>query len=367
MLWKTHIRITFEALRRLGIPLTNLEESRLKEGVLAPDKWKDYPHHYKKEREIQDNLLLSRKYFLKDDFPNAYYYLGVALHYIQDAYTSMASFYPGHHSWEESIENCNCVSNLEETIHYWLRDNSFERSRCLGLANALSMEPYGKDDTLRTATLSGHEALQTFAKPIIDFNLGFRASYLVTKSVLSPRSNSQLDLALKQSLASHETSLHNAELAISTKMIDMAKQVENLENKRITKSGIVPKLKNWLLSLRVEIKNFQLNSTYNGYVQKRHLLEVSGKYKEATDGIISPNVGWFAYSRPELNFSVIKNQLIPLQEVSKYFMVDEQTIRDSLKKNNASSYVIGDKELVDRKEVNRIMTLSLKNVREYPH
>jgi hypothetical protein len=48
-------------------------------------------------------------------------------------------------------------------------------------------------------------------------------------------------------------------------------------------------------------------------------------------------------------------------------MVDEQTIRDSLKKNNASSYVIGDKELVDRKEVNRIMPLSLKNVREYPH
>ena len=59
--------------------------------------------------------------------------------------------------------------------------------------------------TLNIATLSGHEALQTFAKPIIDFNLGFRASYLVTKSVLSPRSNSHLDLALKQTLGYHET------------------------------------------------------------------------------------------------------------------------------------------------------------------
>ena len=173
MLWKTHARITCDVMRRLGIPLSNLEESRLKEGVLAPDKWGNYPHHYKKEQEIQSNLLLSRKYFLVDDFPNAYFYLGVALHYIQDSYTSMASFYPGHHSWEESIENCNWISNLDEIIHYWLRDNSFERNRCLGLANALSQDVQGKDGTMHVATLSGHEALQTFAKPIIDFNLGF--------------------------------------------------------------------------------------------------------------------------------------------------------------------------------------------------
>jgi hypothetical protein len=367
MLWKTHARITFEVIKRLGIPLSNFEASRLKEGVLAPDTWKDYPHHYKKEREIQQNLLLSRKYFIADDFPNAYYYLGVALHYIQDSYTSMASFYPGHHGWEESIENCNCVSNLDEAINYWLKGNSFERSRCLGLSNALSCEVQGKDTTLNVATLSGHEALQTFAKPIIDFNLGFRASYLVTKSVLSPRNNSQLDLALKQSLVSHETLLHKAELDVSKQIIEVAKQIKNLETKRIIKSGIVPKLKNWFLSLRIEIKNLQLNSKYNNYLQKRHLIKVSGNYKKATDTLINPHGDWYNFSVSELNFSIVKKQLIPLQEVSKYFMVNEQTIRDLLNKNNASSHVIGNKELVERKDVNKIIPFSLKNTAEYPY
>ena len=282
------------------------------------------------------------------------------------AYTSLASFYPGHHSWEESIENCHYVSNVVETIHYWLKDNSFERSRCLGLSNALSCEVQGKDSTLNVAILSGHEALQTFAKPIIDFNLGFRASYLVTKSVLSPRNNSQLDLALKQSIAYHEALMIGAELDVSTQIIDVAKQIENLETKRIIKSGIVSKLRNWLLSLRVEIKNLQLNSLYNNYLQKKHLIKVLSKYKEATDDLINPQVGWYRFSIPELNFNFVKKQLIPLPEVSKYFMVTDQTIRDSLKKNSAFPHKIGEKEVVERKAVKKIIPQSLKNATEYP-
>jgi hypothetical protein len=367
MLWKTHTRITFEVMKQLGIPLSNLEASRLREGVLSPDKWGDYPHHYKKESEIQTNLLTSRKYLLVDDFPNAYYYLGVALHYIQDSYTSLASFYPGHHSWEESIENCDCVSNLEETIHYWLRDNSFERSRCLGLANALALEVQGKDSTMYIATLSGHEASQSFAKPIIDFNLGFRASYLVTKSVLSPTSNLQLNLTLKQTLRHHETLLQNAESTFSSKIVEIAKQVENLQSKKITKPGIVSKLKNWILSLRLEIKNYQLESKYDKYVHSKHLSDVSDKYQAATNALINPHFDWYNFSIPELNFNIVKRQLISLQAVAKYFMVSEKLFREIILENHISSLTIGKTELIERKAVNKIIPLSLKNAREYPY
>ena len=354
-------------MKRLGIPLSNLESSRLKEGVLDPDKWGDYPHHYGKERQIQNNLLISRRCFLADDFPNAYYYLGVALHYIQDSYTSLASFYPCHHGWEESIENCGCVSKLEETIQYWLRDNSFERSRCLGLASALSLEVEGKDSTMYIATLSGHEALQSFAKPIIDFNLGFRASYLFAKSVLSPASNLQLNLALKQTLGYHETLLYNAESTFSSQIVEIAKHVENLLSKRITKSGIVPKLKNWWLSLRLETKNYQLKSKYEKYVHKKHLSDVSAKYRGATNAIVNPHLGWYSFSIPELNFNVVKRQLIPLQEVAKYFMVNEDMFRETIRNNSGSSFSINGKEFVERTEVNNIINLSLKNARAYPY
>ena len=39
MLWKTHIRITLEVFRSLGISLSEGEKERLKEGVIAPNKW----------------------------------------------------------------------------------------------------------------------------------------------------------------------------------------------------------------------------------------------------------------------------------------------------------------------------------------
>ncbi len=338
MLWKTHLRITFEVFRRLGIPLSRAEEERLKEGVLGPDKWGDYPHHYGKELQIKDNLLLSRKYFLQDDFLNAYYYLGVALHYIQDSYTSMASFYHKHHSWEESIEDCGYVPNMEEAIHYWLRNNHFERIRCLGLSSALSNEVKDKDNTLYIATLTGHERRRTFAKPIIDFNLAFRASYLVTKSALCPRNNPQIDLALEQSLAYHENLLHDAELAVSKQIIETAKQIENLKNKRISKSGLVPSLKNWLLRLRVEIREMQLNSRYKWYVQKKHLLEINAKYRTATDIIIGPHVGWYNFLIPQLNIDNVKSELVPIQELE--YLVNSE----------ASYLILGDQKVICRRE-----------------
>ncbi len=356
MLWKTHIRITFDVFKKLEISLSNLEATRLREGVIAPDTWGDYPHHFGKSYVIEQNLLTSRDYFLREDFLNAYFYLGVSLHYIQDSYTSMASFYPTHHSWEESIENCSLIPNLEETIQHQLRNKTFERNRCLGLANALTKEVQGKDGTLYIATLAGVKQERTFAKPIIDFNLGYRASYLVAKSVLSPRNDSQLDLALKQSLENHKTFLQNAELAISSQIIEMAEQVENLENRRINKSGIISKMKNLLFGLRVEIKSLQLNSKCDKYFQKRHFIEVSNDYKKAVDKIVCPYVGWNNYSIPGLNLNFVKSELIPIQEENGSFGVPAETIEQLVKERKLSFYPIGNHNLVSRRELDQIIS-----------
>ena len=334
MLWKTHIRISNEVLRRLGITLSYDVYERFKEGVLAPDHWKDYPHHYGKSDAIERNLLHARQFYLQNNLQDAFYYLGVALHYIQDSYTSVISYdSPNnliwHQNYEQSIEDSKFDYNLENTIKYFFTNDYHQLNKYSEIANSLSEKIIGKDDTLRAATLVGRSPSNQTGKPKIDLNLALKACFVVTESVLSSRTNTQLDLSLKQSLNYHENLMHDAELVVSTKIIEMAKQVQNLESKRITKSGTVSKLKNWLISLRVEIKNLQLNSKYNKYLQKKHLIKVSSKYKQATDNLINPHVGWYNFSISELNFSTVKNQLIPIQEVSKYFMVSEQTIRDT--------------------------------------
>jgi hypothetical protein len=63
-------------------------EKKFREGIKAPDKWKNFPHHYGKSEEIKQQIMNSRKCFLHDDYPNTFFNLGVALHYVQDSHTS---------------------------------------------------------------------------------------------------------------------------------------------------------------------------------------------------------------------------------------------------------------------------------------
>lgn len=343
MLWKTHIRISIEVLRRMGVFLPRDIFDSFRNGVVAPDKWQDFPHHYGKSEQIKANLLKAREYYLENDQKNAYFYLGVALHYIQDSYTSLASFYPKHHSWEESIENCGYVSNIEETINYWLRDNYFERNRCLGLANELSEEVQGRDLTLYAATLSGHKALKSFAEPVIDLNLAFRASFIVAKSTLSSHSNPELDKSLSESLILHQGLLQKTEELTSDKILSLANQIEDLKDRRTGEKGIVTKLGNMILTLRAKVKELELNHKYSGYVKDKHLLKVNTTYLKAAGALTLPYIGWYNFSVPHLNLSVVNRVLVPIKG------------RKYVKNDKIKTYIIRKKKVADRREIDKFL------------
>jgi hypothetical protein len=82
MLWETHIRIANEVLQRLKLSISSVEAQQLRKGIIIPDRWGDYPHHFGKSNTIKKYLLEARGLFLLGDLPNAYFFLGVALHYI---------------------------------------------------------------------------------------------------------------------------------------------------------------------------------------------------------------------------------------------------------------------------------------------
>jgi excisionase family DNA binding protein len=367
MLWKTHLRISFKVLRRIGVFMSSEESLRFKAGVLAPDRRKDYPHHHGKSEAIRRNLMYARQCYLQDNLLDAFYYLGVALHYIQDAYTSMASFYPKHKSWEQDIEDSNLVYDLEEKINYYLRNNEYQRDRCLWLADALSREVQGKNNTLYVATLTGKEASKSFAKPIIDLNLGLRASYVVSKSVLSPKNCPTLETQLKDVLSHHETLLRNAEIELSDQIIRLIEERDQLINKKVPPTGIVSKIKNWITGIRIGLKDRAANSKHNDYVNKRHLENVASDYRKATDKIVTPYMGWYNYQVPQINIGIVKRDLLSIQEIAGYFGVTEYSVKELLKKGHAPSFHIGTKELIRRPQLDKILSqFPLNGFKEYP-
>lgn len=355
MLWKTHVRIGFEVLRQLGISLSSEVAESFKNGILAPDQWQDYPHHHGKLEKIRENLMKSRGYFLKDDLKSAFFHLGVALHYIQDSYTSMASFYPRHQSWEEDIECANFSHDLEKTITYSLGNNWYERDRCLSLAHALSNKARGRDDTLHMATLSGRAASKSFAKPVVDLNLGLRASYVVTESVLSSGNCPTLENRLKDGLVTYEALMKTVEKDLSDKIIKLANEREDLKKRRVSQSGIVSKIKNWVLGIRIGLKNSATNSNYSRYAQQKHLRKLVNEYMEAANITVAPYSGWYNFRIPKINPNAVARELLSVQEIAETLGENVQAFKESLDRVKLSTYNVGNREVVRRAELDRFL------------
>ena len=361
MLWKTHLRISFEVLRRLDISLTPQVSQSFEDGIVAPDKWKDFPHHHGKMEKIKQYLMKSRGYFLQDDFPNTFFHLGVALHYIQDSHTSFASFYPKHQSWEESIEYARFVSDLKKTINYSLRDKGWERERCLRLAETLSNNAQGRDNTLYLATLSGHEASKSFAKPIVDLNLALRASYAVIKSVLSSKNCPALENILRDELSNYKELMRTAEAELTNKIIRLVTEREELEKSKVPSSGLVSKIKNWILGIRIKLKDLAVNSNYKSYTQEKHLEKVIREYLKETNRAIVPYRGWYNFHIPKLNPNVVNKELMTIQEVAIALSENESTLKESLAKVNLTSYRVRNIELIRRAELDGFLRNSPLN------
>jgi len=266
MRWATHIRISFEVLRRLGIYLSDEDYQSYKKGILAPDTWdeRDFPHHYGKSKRIREFLMASRGHFLQNDRRNAFYDLGVALHYIQDSYTSMPSRpLELHQIWEEDMEDVDFTDDLDKTITYSLGNRRHERDRCLQLANILSKEAQGRDITLYMATLSGLAPSWSQNSPEVDLNLALRASYVVVKSVLDAKNCPALESQLKSELSDHEALMRTAEMELSDKITRLVDEREDLRKRKVPQAGIVSKMKNWFLGIRIAFKNSAAKSNYN--------------------------------------------------------------------------------------------------------
>jgi hypothetical protein len=346
MLWKTHIAISNQVLKQLGIHLSYENYERYKAGVIAPDQWNDYPHHHGKSIAIINNLMAARQSFLQDRLPETFYFLGVAFHYIQDAYTSVVP-YEGrnkevwHHNYEQNIEDAPFVDDISKTIQYYFRDNLAQLNRYSQIETTLSQKLHGKNATFQLATMVGRNQSTITGKPIVDKNLALEACADIMESVLCAKTNSQIDTSLKQSLIYHQGLLQQTELSTAQEIVDNAIEIEQLKSKREVKSGVVTKLKNGWLGLRVRIKKIRLSSKYKNYLQKKHLFKISKMYGQATDAIIAPELSWYIFSKEELNLNNVKPELIPIQ----------QSYRELIDNHTVNSYKIGNDEVVFRKEL----------------
>ena len=358
MLWKSHIRIAYKILSELGLPSSTYEANQLREGSIAPDKWKDYPHHHGKSESIKINILKARKFFLSNDLSKAYFHLGVALHYIQDSFTSLSPFKNEQMQWENEIQQSNIVENLEELVQSKFKEDQYGIEKYLKIITKLKSEIEGKEQTLQIATLPSqieHEywgaSLEGY--PSFDLNFAYRVSLTISKSVLGSKTNPKLQEKLENILKDYEKKLKISEILFTEKIVELLNK--NAELKKRQKREGIYKIIDAVLLFRIWLSNSQLNRKFHNYENQRHLERVADEYISKIKDKVSAYREWYNFFTPQIELNIVESELLTLFEVVEKFGKPENKIMEVVEKNNLSFYIIQARKIFRNTELKKFM------------
>lgn len=356
MLWRTHIRMANEILYRRGVSKSSFEVTHFREGVIAPDKWRDFPHHHGKERSIEKHIMKARGFFLNNELAKTYFHLGVALHYIQDSYTSLSTRSKHHTRWEEQIDQAYFTDDLQQLVERTFYNRPDRREEYLERAKLLSGKIEGKETTLRLATLPSpglsYWGYRKWGKPYVDANFALRVSYLISKSVFAPKRCPKLQEELNHVRREYETRLKEAEISIANSVVESIRKRNELE-KRKRKNGFLQKMKNGFLTVTSKKYGFDAKRKFEQYRKKKHLTAVLKEYKRASENAIASHRDWYHYDVPKINLNAVEKDLLSVQEASKHLGVEESYIRELIANDAISGYYIENEELVRRSELTK--------------
>jgi hypothetical protein len=278
---------------------------------VTPDKWKDYPHHYGKSGSIQKHITEARKFFLKGDLPNAFFSLGVVLHYIHDSYTSLSPIAEHQVRWEQQIEEAGFVDDLEELVKSTFQDHEDRIDRYTELIRLLSGEIEGEQKTLDIATL--HETEHGFwdvcigGSPDVDLNFALKTSLVIAKSVLGSKTYPKLQTELTDLLMEYEDKLREAESVFANEIVELIEKRDDLKKRR--KNGIFTTLQNFFLVLSSKIRDLQVRSKIKKYEQQKHLKAIVRAYQQAVDTQVYPYSDWYDITIPKIDVDIVERQL----------------------------------------------------------
>lgn len=351
MKWKTHQRITLEVMNRLGLlPLPKAEYQRLMDGVVDPDNWDTPPHHLhkhheNKHQEIKKHLELARRYLLKKDTLNAYYNLGVALHYIQDSFVSHTISEQAHIAWEKRIDQVPLVPDINEIIQITV-NNQLQKERCWWFAQQLSRSIQGREETFKMATLNGNDQYSLIASPEVDYYLGFWASYRIADSILSPTKSAELEGQLKRISSESQSLLKITEIRASKRILELITKRDELVEMMDASNGLLGKIKNKALDTKVKRISEELLPEINSYFKGEHFEEVFRNYNQEIHKSCATYENWYDFEIPQLSTNHIRREILDIKAISKILDQDQQTVKNLLTEYSIPIHIINSLQIV---------------------
>ena len=318
MLWSTHRRIAEKIAKELKLSFK--ETDNLQKGSITPDYWKDYPHHYGKERQIRKRIVEARRLFLEDQKLESLFALGVALHYIQDRWVTIPGSDERHDWWEKQIDEAPFVGDLVETVNELGLTRLYDSGRLrptvdarnakkdyLGIANQLqefhqlcrsSFEEHDgvfvEAATLNIATLRRPEV----GTPVFDLNFAYRTSLLVALSLFESKTNPAISEKLELIRDEFRVKLKDAEESLARKLLELNYMNTELQRKH----GLINRFKRLICNLKIWFNRRR-------YEKRSHLLKVQKIYYRKAKQESSTYSNWYKIIIPELDIEQVERLL----------------------------------------------------------
>lgn len=291
MKWKAHTRTAEKVLGVFKALHFNKYEKELINGIISPDNEDTEKNHYiGREQTIIDNINLAREKRLLYDTRSCFFHLGVAFHYIQDAWTGLQPGNDDHPKYLELINNCVILDhNVSLEKHYPVR-----RMRVLkqfkGLEKRLNT-PIESVEELRDLAILRKPFEST---ALLDLNLSFRVCYRVAEMVLKTMYNVELQKTLEK---------------IQTKYVEQIIDQEKKEIKSIETleahvgvlsldDSVLGKAKHW-------DQNRKLNQLLKDYDSRKHLKPVLNEFEVHVKKLCSEHEKWYNIDKPTLDVEKI--------------------------------------------------------------
>jgi len=324
MLLSTHKRIAERIATELKLDLH--ETASFIKGIVRPDYWKDYPHHYGKEDKIRRYILDARRLYLEGKTLDSLYNLGIALHYIQDRWVSLPGWHIQHGVYEDEIDRMPFVDDVTEIIKdidisvFWkdsplakMNPEKFHeiledsRKRYFAIIERLTRFEHlcrnrfdrldGKTVESMTLSIALLERPK-LGSPIHDFNLAYKVSLLVALSVYMPKISQSLQETLTKLKEEYQKKLEEAEASLARELTNLQRRIDELERKKSFKN----KLRKLACKVRMWFKRKE-------YENRDHLRRVRNAYYREVASLIRMYENWYKVEIPELRVEDVKKRL----------------------------------------------------------
>jgi hypothetical protein len=291
---RTHKRIAERLAAELN--LDPRKASCLVNGLLAPDRWRDFPHHNGKQQQIRRRILEARRLYLEGNEAGALFNLGVALHYVQDAWVSLPGSHPMHRRYEEEVADAPFLPLEEVASACWevVAETRWRRLADVAVNLELLKAKYDgltARQVLEVATTMGSGS----GSPLHDLNFAFHVSLIVALSVCGPRVSRPLQKRLSRLRDKYAVKMWEAERSLAERVRLLRAELKELDGEKgLVNSAVrfIRRISLWLNERR--------------YRRRSHLQKVQKEYYRKADAVIQNYRDWFLVEVPELNVNEVQ-------------------------------------------------------------